>query len=160
MKPKPTPEPASGRAPAQLPHGRAAIGRPLPSIVARAEAAKGRAAAAPAFGVRSRQYAARPEIEPRRDGRLSIAAARQPEPQRFERAREIPAMSAVREVEVEQQRADPQGAIDRAIATLDREARGEIEPPSYDDEPVYDDEPMLAPPRRNGRGEPTAGQWP
>jgi hypothetical protein len=40
------------------------------------------------------------------------------------------AMSAVREVEVEPdpQPADPQGLIDRAMATLDREARGEAAP--------------------------------
>ena len=42
----------------------------------------------------------------------------------------IAAMSAVREVDVEPQHpVDPQGAIDRAIATLDREARGESVPP-------------------------------
>jgi hypothetical protein len=48
------------------------------------------------------------------------------------------AMSAVREVELEQPRepehADPQSSIDRAIAALDREARGEGEPGSDEDE--------------------------
>jgi hypothetical protein len=131
-------------------------GRPLPSIVARAEAAKGRPAG-PSFGVAIDNARRGPKIEPRRDGRLSIAAARQPEPIPYDRPEDVPAMSAVREVEVEHQPADPQNTIDRAIAALDREARGEIAPPSYDDEPAYDDEPRQ-PQRRNngyanGRGE-------
>ena len=43
----------------------------------------------------------------------------------FDVDEDVQAMAAVREVEVEVQHqpADPQGAIDRAIATLDREAR-------------------------------------
>jgi hypothetical protein len=43
----------------------------------------------------------------------------------FNNAPVAAAMSAVREVEVERPPVDPQGAIDRAIATLDREARGD-----------------------------------
>src|SRR5690606_9464791 len=84
-----------------------------------------------------------PTLEPRRDGG-SLAVAQAPSP-RFEPAASpavtaraqsplavmdeasiAPAMSAVREVELERENApDPQSAIDRAIATLDREARGE-----------------------------------
>src|SRR5690606_29356978 len=63
--------------------------------------------------------------------------------------------AAVREVEVEQQAADPQGAIDRAIATLDRAARGDDQPAHYTESEVdldEDDEPMQAPPARNGNG--------
>jgi len=147
-KAKAPPEPAAAAARPAAATARP-DGRPLPSIVARAEAAKGRPVAAPAFAASASDGARRgPKIEPRRDGRLSIAAARRPDPMPLDEPDQIPAMSAVREVEVE--RADPQRDIDRAIATLDREARGEIEPPSYDDEPVYDDEPMQAP-RRNGR---------
>jgi hypothetical protein len=116
--------------------------RPLPSIVARAEAAKNRPLT-PIDGGRARQT-----VEPRRDSRGAVAA-RNLDP--YEETQEFEAMSAVREVEVEPQPADPQGAIDRAIATLDRAARGdEQQPPPSDD--VYDDEPMQAPPpRRNGK---------
>ena len=59
------------------------------------------------------------------------AVARQTmvEPLAFDQPTVAAAMSSVREVEVEPVlTADPQGAIDRAIATLDREARGETEP--------------------------------
>ena len=111
-----------------------ANGRPLPSIVARAEAAKGRSNST-AFGVPAGDAQRRaPHIEPRQAPRLEPAArgnqavARQPmvEPAAFiDEPRIAAAMSAVREVEVEPQPADPQGAIDRAIATLDREARGD-----------------------------------
>jgi hypothetical protein len=64
-------------------------------------------------------------------------------------------MSAVREVEVEPQHPlDPQDSIDRAIATLDREARGEL-----DDEPEINgtlhelpdlEEEEVEAPRKNG----------
>ena len=135
----------------------------MPSIVARAEAAKGRAIAGPSLGVAIDNTRRGPTIEPRRDRRLSIAAARQPEPEPedYETPEDL-AMSSVREVEVEAPPADPQRTIDRAIAALDREARGEVPPADYDDEeePAYDDEPMLQTPRRNGhangRGEMTA----
>ena len=121
-------------------------GRPLPSIVARAEAAKGRSNST-AFGLPGggdKPYDSQrrgPSIEPRTSApRLEpaaargaqVAVARQPvvEPVAFlSEPRVAAAMSAVREVELEPQPAvDPQGAIDRAIATLDREARGEPEP--------------------------------
>src|SRR5690606_10892696 len=121
--------------------------RPLPSIVARAEAAKGRAAA-PSFGVVENGRRA-PAIEPRRDGGRAgmAAAARQVEPLGFDVPDDVQAMAAVREVEVEQP-ADPQGAIDRAIATLDREARGDNRPAHYTESEVeLDDEPMQAPAR-------------
>jgi hypothetical protein len=128
-------------------------GRPLPSIVARAEAVKGRGSTT-AFGVPSDKPAfdsgrndngrRAPSIEPRRSDSGAAAAqrieptpirssqaaiARQTEPLSFELPVVSAAMSTEREVEVEPVlTADPQGAIDRAIATLDREARGESEP--------------------------------
>ncbi len=112
---KPTPPPA----PAD---------RQLPSIVARAEAAKGGrgAAVSPGFGVSIENGRRGPAIEPRRDGgRSSLAAvARQPEPIQFDVDEDVQAMAAVREVEVEQPQ-DAQSAVDRAIETLDRAARGE-----------------------------------
>lgn len=106
-------------------------GRALPSIVARAEAAKSRTGSA-AFGAPIGGPARGPVLEPRREiaARGGQAAARQVETEPVALFTEPPiaaAMSAVREVEVEQAPADPQGAIDRAIATLDREARGENE---------------------------------
>jgi len=142
--------------PASKPPG----GRPLPSIVARAEAAKGRSNST-VFGVpQEKPYDAPrrgPTLEPRRDGpRLEPAArsghaavARQPvaEPVGFiEQPPIAAAMSAVREVEVEPQPADPQGAIDRAIATLDREARGEEVPAAngFDVEMDEDDGPVAS----------------
>ena len=76
------------------------------------------------------------------------------EPIQFDVDEDLQAMAAVREVEVEQQ-ADPQGAIDRAIATLDRAARGDNQPAHYTESEVdleEDDEPMQAPPARNGNG--------
>jgi hypothetical protein len=117
-------------------------GRPLPAIVARAEAAKGRSNST-AFGVPGgdKPYDAPrrgPSIEPRREAAArsgNAAVARQPavEPIAFlSEPKVAAAMSAVREVELEPQPADPQRAIDRAIETLDREARGESEP-AYDE---------------------------
>ena len=122
--------------------------RPLPSIVARAEAAKGRPVA-PTFGVadNSRRPAT---IDPRRDNRGLAATARQMEPLEFDVPDDVAAMAAVREVEVEQQQhpADPQGAIDRAIATLDREARGDARAQYADHEVELDDEPPQG--KKNG----------
>ena len=116
---------------------RGPVGRPIPSIVARAEAMRNRpgiAASGPSRG---------PVLEPRRElsavrGSQQTAAARQVEaPVALFEAPPVPAaMSAVREVEVETPVADPQGTIDRAIAALDREARGEAE--------VEDDAPVQA----------------
>ncbi len=104
--------------------------RALPSIVARAEAAKSRTGSA-AFGAPIGGAARGPVLEPRREiaARNGQATARQVESDPVALFDEpvAAAMSAVREVEVEQQPVDPQGAIDRAIATLDREARGENE---------------------------------
>jgi hypothetical protein len=140
-------------------------GRPLPSIVARAEASKGRPIA-PGFGVAVDNTRRGPSIEPRRENRASIGAtARQIEPLEFDVPDDVAAMAAVREVEVEQQPADPQGAIDRAIATLDRAARGDHEAQYADTEVELDDEPMVAPPARknglfNGRkAEPPMGKF-
>ena len=107
---------------------RGPVGRPVPSIVARAEAMRNRpgmAGSGPSRG---------PMIEPRRElaavrGAQQAVAARQVEaPVALFEAAPVPAaMSAVREVEVETPVADPQSTIDRAIAALDREARGESE---------------------------------
>ena len=110
--------------------------RALPSIVARAEAAKSRTGSA-AFGAPIGGPARGPVLEPRRELAArngQTAAARQVETDPVALFNQPPiaaAMSAVREVELEPAPVDPQGAIDRAIATLDREARGENE---YDDE--------------------------
>jgi hypothetical protein len=119
----------------------APTGRPLPSIVARAEAAKRGGAPAPAVGAPIDGARRGPSIEPRRD----VAAARiesgprsgpafQPRAAAAQPAVDyeddvLTAMSAVREVDVETEPVslDPQGAIDRAIATLDREARADAD---------------------------------
>lgn len=107
---------------------RGPVGRPIPSIVARAEAMRNRAGIAAGGASRG------PMVEPRRElaasrGAQQAAAARQVEaPAALLAEAAVPeAMSAVREVEVEAPVADPQGTIDRAIAALDREARGEAE---------------------------------
>ena len=142
--------------PARLP-ARKAQQRQLPSIVARAEAAKGRGTTvSPGFGVAIENGRRGPVIEPRREsGRGLAATARQMEPIPFDVDEDVQAMAAIREVEVEPQPADPQGAIDRAIATLDREARGDTRPAYYTESEVEldgEDEPMQAPPARNGNG--------
>lgn len=107
---------------------RGPVGRPVPSIVARAEAMRSR----PGIGAGGPSRG--PVIEPRRElaavrGAQQAVAARQVEaPVALFEATPVPAaMSAVREVEVEAPVADPQSTIDRAIAALDREARGEGE---------------------------------
>src|SRR3569623_989382 len=97
-------------------------GRPLPSIVARAEAAKGRPVTS--FPAPANDGGRRATIDPRRGSGVA-ATARQVQPFELDVPEDVEAMAAVSEVEVEQQPADPQGAIDRAIATLDREARGD-----------------------------------
>lgn len=144
-------------------------GRPLPSIVARAEAAKSRTSSA-AFGAPIGGATRGPELTPRREltapaarlepaARGSQAAARQiaSEPVAlFTQQPVSAAMSAVREVEVEpQQSLDPQGSIDRAIATLDREARGEPDEEAeingaLHDLPEIEEEEDAEPPRKNG----------
>ena len=111
-------------------------GRPLPSIVARAEAVKSRTGGAQ-FGQPIAGAARGPVLEPRRElaaprfepaarnGGQATARQMDDEPAALFNAPPVAAaMSAVREVELEAP-ADPQGAIDRAIATLDREARGD-----------------------------------
>jgi hypothetical protein len=138
-------------------------GRPLPSIVARAEAAKSRTGTA-AFGAPIGGAARGPVFEPRRELAAprfepaarggGQAAARQiaSDPEEFEQTPVAAAMSAVREVELEAP-VDPQGAIDRAIATLDREARGEDEGEDHvnggEFEPA-NDEADEVPVRKNG----------
>lgn len=122
---------------------RGPVGRPVPSIVARAEAMRNRptpVASGPSRG---------PVIEPRRDlsavrGAQQAVAARQVETPvaLFEPASVPAAMSAVREVEVEAPVADPQSTIDRAIAALDREARG--------DGDGEDEEAVARPAAKNG----------
>lgn len=118
-------------------------GRPVPAIVARAEAAKSRGAAV-AFGVPpEKPYEGGrrgPTLEARRDAPQGkgprfegargpqLISRQQAEPSGFvEPPPHLAAMSAVREVEVEgdEPSNDPQDLIDRAMATLDREARGE-----------------------------------
>lgn len=152
--------PARSPMPAKSPAARS----PLPSIVARAEAAKSRTGNA-AFGAPIAGAARGPVLEPRRElsaprleaaGRNGQATARQiSEPVAlFNEPPIAAAMSAVREVEVEAP-ADPQVAIDRAIATLDREARGdtEFEEPIGNGVPYSafeDDEADEQPPRQNG----------
>ena len=101
--------------------------RNLPPIVARAEAAKGRAGAN-AFGAAMQNPvngARREPIGPRLDGPDLSGSARAAEDftSMFAQTEVPKAMSSVREVEAEPP-ADPQNTIDRAIATLDREARG------------------------------------
>jgi hypothetical protein len=127
--------------PSALAPARGPVGRPVPSIVARAEAMRNRpgvAATGPSRG---------PMIEPRRDlsavrGAQQAVAARQVEaPALFDAAPVPAAMSAVREVEVETPVADPQSTIDRAIAALDREARGEGE---------AEEESVVRPAAKNG----------
>lgn len=127
--------------------------RPLPAIVARAEAAKNRSAST-AFSVPAdKPYDAGrrgPTLEARRETRGPQLAARQQqiaaEPITYlsPPQQQITAMSAVREVELEPepQPTDPQGLIDRAMATLDREARGEVAPIQQNgvDHDIDDDE--------------------
>lgn len=147
-------------APTRAPAGRS----PLPSIVARAEAAKSRTGNT-AFGAPIGGAARGPVLEPRRElpaprlepaARNGQAAARQMASEPMALFNDPPiaaAMSAVREVEVEAPPADPQGAIDRAIATLDREARGDAEldeesnGEAYD---TFDDEIDERPAHKNG----------
>ena len=145
--------------------------RPLPSIVARAEAAKGRSVST-AFGMpQEKPYDAPrrgPTLEPRRDGprlepaargsQMAVARQEKPEPAAFVEPQIAAAMSAVREVEVEPQPADPQGAIDRAIATLDREARGEPAAANGFDVEMDEDEAPAAPVRRKSLAEMLPGK--
>ena len=150
--------PARSMVPARPPMGRS----PLPSIVARAEAAKSRTGNT-AFGAPIGGAARGPMLEPRRElpaprlepaGRNGQAAARQvSEPMAlFNEPPIAAAMSAVREVEVETQPVDPQGAIDRAIATLDREARGDLDEETSNGSAYgeFDDEIDEQPARKNG----------
>ena len=138
------------------------VGRPLPSIVARAEAAKSRTGTAP-FGAAIGGPSRGPMLEPRREmtaprlepatrGGQQMAARQVSEPMAvFNGAPVAAAMSAVREVDVEPQPVDPQGAIDRAIATLDREARGEQDEPYANGHGQFDeDEADERPVRKNG----------
>jgi hypothetical protein len=142
-------------------------GRPLPSIVARAEAAKNRSAST-AFGVpadkpydsgrrgptlEARPQNSGPRFEPAARGQQQAVARQQiAAPITYIDQPQIgTAMSAVREVDVEAEThpADPQGLIDRAMATLDREARGETAPHSngadYEIEDDEDEIPAAAP---------------
>ncbi len=178
------PQPA--RAPMVPP--KPATGRPLPSIVARAEAAKSRTGSA-AFGAPIGGPARGPMLEPRRElaaprmepaARNGQAAARQVASESvamFSNSPVAAAMSAVREVEVERPPVDPQGAIDRAIATLDREARGDGDldegmdgfdaPDDGDEQPVHSngfspavlraDPPANARPQREGKSAKASG---
>ncbi|WP_421758916.1 hypothetical protein [Devosia sp.] len=135
-QPDPEPEDEADELPAMPPPpsrpvSKLPVGRPLPSIVARAEAAKSRTGASP-FGAAIGGPARGPTLEPRREiaaprSNQQIAARQLSEPVSYVDPPIAAAMSAVREVDLEPQSVDPQGAIDRAIATLDREARGEAD---------------------------------
>ncbi|MBK8085420.1 MAG: hypothetical protein IPK28_17225 [Devosia sp.] len=118
--------------------------------MARAEAAKSRTSTA-AFGAPIGGATRGPVLEPRRElaaPRLEPASrtgqhlASRPAAQMavFNDPPVAAAMSAVREVDLDPQPVDPQGAIDRAIATLDREARGEPVGSDLDYDPVENDE--------------------
>lgn len=143
-------------------------GRPIPAIVARAEAAKSRSGAV-AFGVPAEKPydggRRGPTLEARRDSPAlraepsrgpQLTSRTRPDPELVEAPQRITAMSAVREVEVEEDieaAGDPQDLIDRAMATLDREARAD-EPSArgrtiqLEDE--LDDEQEIAVPAKNG----------
>lgn len=134
--PKPRAEPRSAAhrpaaaAPAPAPAPPRTEGRPLPAIVARAEAARnGRPVPRTAETAR-RAGTGSDAAERRHDGAPAgrmPAAARPTEPPARPR-NGLAAMSSVREVEVEAAgEGDPQQAIERAIATLEREARNDGE---------------------------------
>ena len=123
-------------------------GKPLPSIVARAEAAKARPAAG-AFSIAADAARRGPAIEPRRDSRGAVTA-RQVDPMDFDVPEDLAAMTAVREVEVEHQPADPQRTIDRAIAALESAERGEVRSDQYGDGQVEMDAEMRSPAKKNG----------
>jgi hypothetical protein len=160
-QPDPEPEDESDELPAMPPPSRPVsklpVGRPLPSIVARAEAAKSRTGASP-FGAAIGGPSRGPTLEPRREiaaprSNQQIAARQLSEPVSYSDPPIAAAMSAVREVDLEPQPADPQGAIDRAIATLDREARGEVEETyanGVDHEAYETEEADERPARQNG----------
>lgn len=143
-------------------------GRPVPAIVARAEAAKSRTGTV-AFGVPAEKpYDSGrrgPTLEARRDGSATradasrgpqLTARTRPDTEFIEAPQRMAAMSAVREVEVEEDlepAGDPQDMIDRAMATLDREARGDEAPARgrtirFDEEVDQDDD--VPAPARNG----------
>jgi len=154
--------------PPPRPQARPAPGRAVPSIVARAEAAKSRTGGA-AFSAPIGGAARGPVFEPRRESaavqfepRGGQATARHVDDAPvalFENPPIPAAMSAVREVEIEEP-ADPQTAIDRAIATLDREAQvdddfdTQANGRDYDDADLDDDEPVDEPRRGNGHAAP------
>lgn len=162
-QPDPEPEdeadelPAMPPPPPSRPVSKLPVGRPLPSIVARAEAAKSRTGASP-FGAAIGGPARGPTLEPRREiaaprSNQQIAARQLSEPVSYVDPPIAAAMSAVREVDLETQPVDPQGAIDRAIATLDREARGEADETyanGADHEAYETEEAEERPARQNG----------
>jgi hypothetical protein len=161
-QPDPEPEDDADELPAMPPPpsrpvSKLPVGRPLPSIVARAEAAKSRTGASP-FGAAIGGPTRGPTLEPRREiaaprSNQQIAARQFPEPVAYADAPVAAAMSAVREVDLEPQSVDPQGAIDRAIATLDREARGEADEAyanGVDHEAYETEEADERPARQNG----------
>ncbi|WP_375452766.1 hypothetical protein [uncultured Devosia sp.] len=128
--------------------------RPLPAIVARAEASKSGPTSPISSGAISPLKA--PSFTPRRDplplaanmsaeparmtsrvepsmGNQALARQRVEEPLTVINAPAVEtALSAVREVEVEPDPREAEGAIERAIETLDREARGEATRPLPD----------------------------
>ena len=126
--------------------------RPMPSIVARAEASKsGPSSALPQAPVRTAEPTIRaPQFEPRSEP-LPLAASStgsslrtssRPEPTMGSAALAVApavapllvstaapadlALSSIREVDVEPNASEAEGVIERAIETLDREARGDV----------------------------------
>lgn len=137
--------------------------RPMPTIVARAESAR-QSSSAPAVARPTDSGRRGPVIEPRREGGQQAAAARlepvrapnhRPEPalrtqtatvQQLAPARfEEPELGHAEVAHLEPESGDPQGVIDRAIAVLDQEARGDL--------PEIEAEPKAKPARaEKGRG--------
>ena len=127
----PRPEARGGNAPTPAADRIRVESRPMPAIVARADAAKARP------GVRAFDNGQRPnggDVSVSSPNAQQSAAALRPQmkprpsPQPGLRGQGSSAMSSVREVEVESpNEGDPQIAIERAIATLEREARNDTE---------------------------------
>jgi hypothetical protein len=155
--------------------------RPIPSIVARAEAAK----SGPTSPLPSDGGQRGPSLEPRREPSPLVthgnvepvrpasriepliggaAAARQQVIEPIGTIEDVPveaALSAVREVEVEPAAGaaslpdtrEAEGAIERAIETLDREARGETSPVAPPNEVKTIERPLFAAPRHQAAAE-------
>jgi len=160
-QPEPAPVPQSIPKPSGRPEARGGP-RPIPTVVARAEPAK-MVVPVPAKGTeetsRPSGVAIKPVREPVEVDRAGGRAS-QPAPLSVEELAPVavsPALSSVREVEVEQpfgEISDAEGAIDRAIAVLDREARGESTAATDEaegEQPEVESKPILTPAARKDR---------